>query len=112
MIPKLPMPTTGKPQTGLMQFGDELPGIYITAEDAFALRMSIDDVERVIPFGIDLFFEEDDLNRARSDLEDYAGELYQKLSEFRRILNLSPFGSAAHLKKQREASKKPLATAA
>ena len=31
MTLKLPMPDTGKPQTGLVQFGDELPGIYITA---------------------------------------------------------------------------------
>lgn len=88
---KIPQPQSGAPKTGLVQFGDELPGIYITAEDAFALRLAL-------------------AGRAMSaDSGNPDVAICQQLSM---LLSQNQFGTPAHLKKQREAAPKPLASAA
>jgi hypothetical protein len=38
---KLQKPPSGAPASGLLQFGDELPGLYLTADDVFLLRMAL-----------------------------------------------------------------------
>lgn len=91
MTLKLPMPATGNPHTGLVQFGDELPGIYITAEDAFALRLALAN------FG------------SQTDSANPDVAIRQR---FAKLLGETEFGTAAHLKKQIGGAPKPLATAA
>ena len=75
------------------------------------LRLLIDDVEHVSADGICRIYEED-LGETQKELQRAADLLSEKTQQLRRILNLTKFGSAAHLKRMREASAKPLATAA
>src|SRR3546814_9593558 len=108
------MPQIGTLKTGLVQFGNELPGIYITAEDAFALKIDIGglEAEAMNLSSVDEESEVDEINSARSEVEWLTSELTAKLDHLRRRLALTQFGSAAHLKKLRAGAPQPLATAA
>lgn len=111
---KLAMPQSGAPKTGLLQFGDELPGLYITAEDAFVLRLEIDGVE-AIALNVGSVDDDSTVSEIQDACEEVAAaadEITQKLANLRRLLALSPFGSVAHLQKLREARPTPLAAVA
>src|SRR3546814_9201476 len=83
---KVSMPQSGTLKTGLVQFGNELPGIYITAEDAFALKIDIDGLEaEAMNLGsVDEESEVDEINSARSEVEWLTSELTAKLDHLRR----------------------------
>lgn len=105
---KLPIPTTGAPKTGSLQFGDELPGIYLTAEDAFALSLKLADVTSDadrIPSGE--LFEEEELECTRDSIEIATQSLHEATAELRQLLALCTFGSATHVKQMH---RKPGAT--
>src|SRR3546814_4032662 len=82
------MPQSGTLKTGLVQFGNELPGIYITAEDAFALKIDIDglEAEAMNLSSVDEESEVDEINSARSEVEWLTSELTAKLDHLRRRL--------------------------
>lgn len=95
---KLPTPASGAPKSGLVQFGDQLPGVYITAEDAFDLRLKLDglhsDVDS-LPIADEL--ADDEVESLRDEVICLVSNLDRELGQLRQLLNQTTFGSAAHV---------------
>jgi hypothetical protein len=99
---KLPLPSTGQPKSGLVQFGDGLPGVFISAEDAFVMRMLMQDVTDRALESVPLDISEDQVALAHDAIFEAADAMQKLSAQLSPLLAPITYGSAAHLKKTRE----------